>query len=167
MVREGLAGTRHTCACGRVITVPPLHELRRQAGLPPYELSPELVIEHLLASGELPPDQSCVLCGIDTDHELRVRTECERVQVRTEGGFSVALAVLAMLLTGWLILLRRRGPPTEYGRDKIYTLPLPLCPECRPALRNEKDVKAAMRQVPEYCRLLDKFPDAVLYWTSS
>jgi hypothetical protein len=34
-------------------------------------------------------------------------------------------------------------------------------------LRNQKDVKAAMRQVPEYCRLLDKFPDAVLYWTSS
>jgi hypothetical protein len=167
MVREGLAGTRRTCTCGRVITVPSLHELRRQAGLAPYEVSPELVIEHRLASGELPAERTCVRCGAETDEVLLVRAECERLQVRTSGDPSGVLMTLALLLTGWLIILPRRRQQSEYGKDKIYTLPLVVCPECRASLRNHKEIKTALRQVPEYRRLLDKFPDAVVYWTSS
>src|SRR5579859_5897304 len=86
MVREGLAGTRRQCECGRVILVPPLHELRRQIGLRPYEVSPELVIEHLLTTGDLLEDDGCVLCGAQADNVLWVEIECERVQVHESGG---------------------------------------------------------------------------------
>jgi Domain of unknown function (DUF1922) len=167
MVREGLAGTRRTCTCGRVITVPSLHELRRQAGLAPYEVSPELVIEHMQASGELPTGRACVECGIETDEVLLVRAECERQQVRSSHDHSSVLFALLLLLGGWRFLLWQRREERAYGKDKIYTLPLAVCRECRVNLRNQKEIKSALRRVPEYRRLLDKFPDAVLYWTSS
>jgi hypothetical protein len=51
-VTEGAAGARMLCPCGRTITVPSVKDLRLQAGLPPYNISPELMIEHLLAAGQ-------------------------------------------------------------------------------------------------------------------
>jgi hypothetical protein len=163
MVREGLAGTKRTCTCGRVVTVPPLHELRRQIGLRPYEVSPELVIEHMLASGELPADHACVRCGAETDAVVHVQAECERVQVRT-GGEPTWLLVLLLLISPVLLLmgllLRQRGDQKEYGKDKIYMLPLAVCPKCRSTLRNPTEIKDALCRVPEYRQLLDKFPDA-------
>jgi hypothetical protein len=82
------------------------------------------------------------------------------VQVRSDDGPSGVLAVLALLLTGWLIILRRRGDQQEYGKDKIYTLPLAVCRQCRSTLRDQRAIKEALCQVPEYRQLLDKFPDA-------
>jgi hypothetical protein len=75
-----------------------------------------------------------------------------------------------MLLTGiWGILLAQLLGYTlqdrsrrELGKDKIYALPLAVCPECQPDLRRERKLKEALRQVPEYDRLLDKFPDAIV-----
>ncbi len=161
MVREGLAGTRRTCECGRVLTVPSLHELRRGVGLPPYDVSPELVVEHLLLKGELPHDRSCACCGAETEQGVFVETECERLQVR-EGGVSWPFLVISGLLFGWWILLFNRKDRREYGKDKIYSLPLAVCRTCRPTLRGVREVKEALRHVPEYGRLLDKFPDAAV-----
>jgi len=160
MVREGLAGTRRQCQCGRVMVVPPLHELRRQIGLRPYEVSPELVIEHLLTTGDLLKDHDCVLCGAPADERLLIETECERCQVRESGGMPWP-ALIAGLLFGFWVFLRRET--REYGKDKIYRLPLAVCRECRLQVRSAKQVKEAMRRVPEYGRLLGKFPDAKVW----
>jgi hypothetical protein len=162
MVREGLAGTRRQCSCGRVIVVPPLHELRRQIGLPPYEVSPELVIEHLLTTGDLLEDHGCVCCGAPADELLFIETECERRQVRESGGLSWPVLLVTGLMFGFWIWLFQRRETREYGKDKIYTLPLAVCPACRPTLGSAKEIKDAMRRVPEYGRLLDKFPDAAV-----
>jgi hypothetical protein len=162
MVREGLAGTKRTCACGRVITVPPLHELRRQIGLRPYEVSPELVIEHMLASGELPADHACARCGAETDAVVHVQAECERVQIRS-GGEPTWLVFLSLLISPLLllgVLMRQRSDQKEYGKDKIYTLPLAVCRQCRSTLLNPAEIRDALCRVPEYRQLLDKFPDA-------
>jgi hypothetical protein len=60
VVSEAAAGAKLPCACGRTVSVPSLHELRVEAGLPPYNVSPELVIEAMLLSGEMPFDNRCV-----------------------------------------------------------------------------------------------------------
>jgi hypothetical protein len=162
MVREGLAGTRRTCSCGRLITVPPLHELRRQVGLMPYEISPELVIEHMLAANELPADHACVRCRLETDQVLHVEVECERRQIRDSGDHSWGLVLASLVFRPLLLLLlsRQRGEQKEYGKDKIYTLPLVVCPGCRRTLQHQGAIKEALGQVPEYRRLLNKFLDA-------
>ena len=45
------------------IVVPSLSELRTRAGLPTNAVSPEFVIEHLLATGDIPTGEGCVNCG--------------------------------------------------------------------------------------------------------
>jgi hypothetical protein len=161
MVREGLAGTRRTCECGRVLLVPSLHELRRDIGLTPYEVSPELVVESLLLEHRLPADRFCVCCGTKTDDVLNIHTECERTQVRGSGRQWPVL-FLPGLLFGFIIWKWHRQTVQELGKDKIYALPLAICRDCQPTLLSTRDIKQALRQVPEYARLLDKFPDAAV-----
>jgi hypothetical protein len=58
------------------------------------------------------------------------------------------------------IWLREPEEEREYGRDKIYPLPLPVCSACRPKLNGAAAIKASLNKVQEYQMLLDKFPDA-------
>src|SRR5262245_58695849 len=115
-VTEGDAGGTLRCSCGHIVRVPSLHELRAQIGLTPYDLSPELVIENLLAAGRLPPTKSCTCCGRETDEILQVVTECERSWVRWTGGVSWAHLLAMMILPIWLW---ERSERKEFGRDKI------------------------------------------------
>jgi len=166
-VREGLAGTKRECSCGRVVIVPPLHQLRSNAGLNAYNVSPELVIEQLLVAGRLPPDKACVQCGQDTDELLYIDTECEKAVVHTPGKVALPFVLLSLLFSPvWALLIlvmqRDRGPQVEFGKDKIYALPLPVCHGCRGSLRNVSDIKESLCVVPEYRQLLEKFPHAIV-----
>jgi hypothetical protein len=159
VVREGQAGARRSCECGRVVKVPSLHELRRSVGLPAHLLSPELVIEQLASKGALPRGRTCACCGSETDQHVFLVAECERVQVR-ESRSSWAAVLAALFVKDWGIVLGRDR--REYGKDKIYALPLAVCWDCQPDLQGEPKLKEALRQVPEYNRLLNKFPDSLV-----
>jgi hypothetical protein len=163
MVKEGSAGAKLGCSCGRTILVPSLKELRLRAGLPAYSLSPELVIEHLLLAGELPSRRACAVCGADTDDRARVVTECERVWISRSGGFTWAhlLVFLFFPILLWLLLLQK-PEQRKYGKDKIYALPLAVCRGCLKKLRSRRTIKECLRKEPIYDRLLDKFPDAAV-----
>jgi hypothetical protein len=160
-VSEGSAGAKIPCACGRTIAVPPLHQLRAEIGLSPYPgVSPEMAIERLLASGRLPADNRCVGCGREADQVTQVRAECERAVVR--GGISWPIVLLALLffpLVG-IILLLRRSEPQEYGRDKVFWLPLVLCKDCERAAQDRRVLWDYFQRVPLYRELLMKFPSA-------
>jgi hypothetical protein len=159
-VSEASAGGSVRCVCGRSVPVPPLRDLRVRAGLPPHNIAPEVLIEHLLASGELPPNKSCIECGTATEKMVYVVVECERIFIRTRGGFSwrVFLVSLFLPVRFWYWEPREEK---EYGRDKIYRLPLPVCGSCRPKLSG-RTIADRLRQIPVYEQLLDKFPDAVV-----
>jgi len=77
VVTTGSAGGSVQCACGRIVIVPSLTELRRQAGISPYKVNPAQVIEQMLKEGELPPVQPCARCGNPTDEVLDAVAECE------------------------------------------------------------------------------------------
>jgi len=167
VVTEGSAGADVRCDCGRLISVPGLKELRQQAGLPAYDPSPELVIEQMLASGEPPAEKTCVHCGVTTDRLEQIVIECERSWKRRADGSGwltgcLLLPLSTFLFVVWMIwrLTKRPEEVELLGRDKIYTLPLSLCPLCAPQLKNASSIKEHLRKVPIYRRLLDKFPDA-------
>jgi hypothetical protein len=159
-VSERSAGALVSCPCGRDVRVPALHELRAGIGLPPYPLSPELEIEHLLGRGGFPHSGPCARCGSETDDLVHVVVQYGE---RTEAGPTVANRLVAFLLAGLLgiLLVRRKGPRTF---DKEYDLPLHLCPACQSRVRGTRAIRDCLRKVPLYDRLLEKHPYAELQW---
>src|SRR5262245_41381266 len=161
-VTEGSAGAQVKCVCGRTLTVPSLGGLRELAGEPAHLPAPEIVIEQMLYVGALPPDHRCVHCGLETADVVTVQVECERVWIHKKGGFWLTLffGVFFSWLFALIAMLARDKEVHEFGRDKIYALPLPICPKCQPMLTGVEAARASLARVPEYRRLLEKFPEA-------
>jgi hypothetical protein len=168
MVSEGAAGATFDCACGRTIEIPSLSDLRTRAGLPTNALSPEFIIEHLLAAGQMSLPTACLECGAEPCPTVCVRTECERAILKRSGGISWPIVIFCLIFCQpflvwylWsLFVYPQAQEETEYGRDKVYSLPLPICSNCRDALRDTARIKALLGKVAEYRMLLEKFPNA-------
>jgi hypothetical protein len=161
-VSLGQAGSAVDCRCGASVSVPSLRELRSAAGLPPPE-HPELAVKRLLQSGCV-RDGPCAVCGAQAGAVLYCVAECERSVRKSEAHWLVnGLAiVLAALISPWLLFFResRSEEPRFLGRDLILRLPLPVCPVCRRGLTNQAEVVKALCHLPEYRRLLQKYPHA-------
>jgi hypothetical protein len=162
-VSAGAAGTRLLCSCGRTVEVPSLRELRRQSGEAPTA-NPVMAIEHLLATQQLPLESTCNSCGREGAEIVKFVAECERRWLRRPGRWDwVVVAIfslpIALLTHLWI---RRTGEVREYGRDVILDLPLRLCPACRPEMRTRSQMAAALRTVPIYAQLLNRYPKAKL-----
>lgn len=127
---------------------------------PPYNISPELMIEHLLAAGKVPGTRTCARCGSETDDLIQVVTECERSWSHETGGFSWLTLLLTTCFFPITIWFWEKRQETVYGEDKVYSLPLPVCMSCQPAMRNPKALKQGLHMVAAYARLLEKFPNA-------
>jgi hypothetical protein len=163
-VAEAAAGSTIPCGCGRVVVVPSLRELRRQAGVPSTAPPPEMVVETLLAAGRLPEETHCILCGTAADGIVFCKAECERAKI-VDGRPSFWQWLLSGYLLGLFAVLflqlarQEKGQEKEVGKDRIYTLPLRICDRCRPELTSPEAIKRAMSQVRLYRRLLEKYPD--------
>ncbi|HYH64005.1 MAG TPA: hypothetical protein VD866_04835 [Urbifossiella sp.] len=166
-VRAGDAGSVRRCACGRDVEVPSLHELRESAGqeaLPPF-----LRVQTKLAAGLLPGIRGCAECGREPAATARVHVECERARVEDRLNNRAALAgCLLVGCFGWLIalptlvMLRFRGPTRQFGNDVVVVVPVPVCDACRPVLTDPAALGRALRTVPDYADLLDRYPEARL-----
>jgi hypothetical protein len=161
-VNEAAAEGTRNCPCGRMVAIPSLREMRLKAGLPAFNISPEIMIEHLLLDGQLPGTKTCVVCGKETDHLIQILIECERRWTKTSSGFSWGTLFLSMLFLPVLLFRWRAIEGQSYGRDKVYSLPLAACSECKSAIRNRKAILQALDKIPEYSRLIEKFPDATV-----
>jgi hypothetical protein len=162
-VSPGQAGSLVTCQCGATVVVPSLRQLRAAAGLPPPE-HPEVAVKRLLQSGRMAAGP-CAVCGTGAGAPVECVAECERSVRKSGGGHWVAAAlaiVLAAVISPWLLLFRegRDQEPRVFGRDLTLTLPLPLCVVCRGGLTSQAEIKKVLCHVPEYRRLLEKYPRA-------
>jgi hypothetical protein len=107
---------------------------------------------------------SCAVCGA-AGAPVECVVECERSIRKSGGGHWVAAALailLAAVISPWLLLFRegRDQEPRVFGRDLTLTLPLPVCTVCRGGLTTQAETKKALGHVPEYRRLLEKYPQA-------
>jgi hypothetical protein len=135
--------------------VPALHELRISAGLPPYPLSPEMEIEHMLGTGSFPRRDRCARCGTETDATIQVLVQFG--EQRTER--SMVEQAIFFLIFGWIgLLFARKGERS--GFDKVYHLPLHVCPACQDRVRGAGQVRECLCKVDVYDRLLEKHPYA-------
>jgi hypothetical protein len=163
-VNEAAAGTSALCRCGRTVVIPSLRELRRRAGLSQPGVTPEFAVETLLLASKLPEEHHCVLCGVATDATVCCRTVCERAHVK-HGGPSRWGYLLGFFTFGWLgalavLIARSKTPGQEWGKDRIFPLPLRVCSTCRAGLTGPETLKAALKRVPLYRALLERFPQA-------
>jgi hypothetical protein len=167
-VPETAAGVTEECQCGRKVVVPSRNELRRRAGISELGLSPEIVVQTLLLAGKLPEEDHCVMCGAATDTVICCRTECERAYVK-DGRPAWWVYVLGFLTLGWLgaaLAYGSRKEDREWGKDRIFPLPLRICDGCRRELTSSAKLKTALGRVPVYRSLLEKYPDAKVSLTS-
>jgi hypothetical protein len=56
----------------------------------------------------------------------------------------------------------RRPTRKEIGKDKIYSLPVRICPACAERIDTPREMRRAVELVPLYARLLAKYPEAKL-----
>jgi hypothetical protein len=161
-VTEGAAGASFPCSCGRKISVPSLAQLRVQAGLPAVNLGPELTVQHLLAAGMLPGTRNCGVCGLDTDERIQVLSECETVWSRDNSSMLQFAAIFLFSPLFAMFARRHEGAEETHGRETSFTLPLPACTDCQKSLKHRKTLQAAFMRIPEYERLLRKFPETRL-----
>jgi hypothetical protein len=129
-------------------------ELSIRSGRRAPALSPELVIETMLAAGKVPFEPICARCGAETDQQIQVMAECERVQVKG-GGLSWLTLILSALFLPVAVFYRKSQ--VAQGRDKVYRLPLPVCQPCQGQLPDEAALRRALQKVEVYARLLKEF----------
>jgi hypothetical protein len=169
-VSEGVAGATVLCECGQPLIVPSLRELRRQAGVENVPPTPEMVVETLIAAGRLPEGDECVECGTATTATLCCVAECERAYLKHSAPPApirglLGVVIGAIPLVGPIILLileGMSGGPREWGKDRIFPLPLRICEGCQQGLTSEAKIKAALVRIPVYKDLLDKYPGATV-----
>jgi hypothetical protein len=120
-VTEGQAGLRLTCSCGRTLLVPSLHELRIQAGLPPFPVSTATQVEELVKAGRLPASKACARCSEPTVAILHAVAACEFLWITTEG-WSVYGVVVS------------EREVSQHGKQVVVPVPLRLCSDCQQAI---------------------------------
>jgi len=157
-INEGAAGATLPCECGRPVRIPSLKDLRVSAGLPAYDLSPELLVEHLLAKGgfEFRP---CLGCGSMETSRFVCLIECERARVRNPNKLTWKTWFFYLLHIP-LLIYRWDRDHVEEGRDLFFSVPFPLCRGCRIRTSEETQIKAILRRVPAFDKLLEKYPRA-------
>jgi hypothetical protein len=114
------------CACGRSISVPSLVQLRRQAGV--RTVAAAIVIENMLAHGELPTLKSCARCNGPSDEKVDVSAECEKVWSNEPEGVSWIIGFLFFGI--WMLLWDLMTEKKEHGRNLVLHLPVKLCRAC-------------------------------------
>ena len=161
-VTGGSVGAKLSCECGREVAVPTLRELREQAGEVGYKGSPELLVEHHLATGSYPTNGQCVDCLREAEEVLTVELDCERTLEKggDSGVFGMLLTMLLFLPLGLFVYFRRRERGRQIGQDRVYRLPLEMCGPCRHVVRKNADVRERLLKVPVYRQLLEKYPRA-------
>jgi hypothetical protein len=156
-VTAGDAGAKVACPCGRTVSVPSLSELRRGQGLAPYD-APLLEIERMLAANQLPPAGGCVRCGGGAERVAVVAAECARAPAQRRTVARYLLLAFAIMIPGVRTAVMRDLNASQPQYDAIAQLPLLLCDHCRAETRDKTAIKALLRHVPVYARLLDKYP---------
>jgi hypothetical protein len=151
------AGTTVTCQCARKVDVPTLARLKASVGQ--SAISADLELEHLAATGALPLESNCTICGGETTNKVAFSVVCERPEDKSGGSFWYQ--VFFIWFSPLLYMMHMATRRSEvHGRNVVFRLPLRVCETCQPSVNSRSAIRDALRRTPVYARLLDKYPDA-------
>jgi hypothetical protein len=156
------------CDCGRDVAIPQLSQLRKAVGRAAFEAGIVDTIRRMIADGELPPRNVCLVTGRFTKDTADVVVQCERVWKRGPGKATWAFAIFAAIFLPfwvlWIMLDHYSGKEKrqELGRDTLVRIPLRVCAECNDRLRRMSQwrLRRLLRTVPVYASLLKEYPGA-------
>src|SRR5262245_3348928 len=98
-VRAAQAGSQVQCACGQIVDIPALSQLRHVAGQSRYEIHIVDKVRQMVSDGRLPIGQSCIECGRNTQCISTFIVECQRPQTRGNSYWkTIFLTLTATLL---------------------------------------------------------------------
>jgi hypothetical protein len=160
LVELSQAGGETTCRCGQTIRIPSLSKLRELSGKGAYEAGIIDTIQRMVASGELPAGDRCVVSAEPTEDVFEFYVEAERV---AQVGTSVAQAALvSFLCSPVLAIAMTLKPIRDVGRSTIVLTPLRVCAKHQPRVlkSSQRALKRWLRTVPVYAQLLKDYPRA-------
>ena len=160
LVELSQAGGETACQCGQTIRIPSLSKLRELSGKGAYEAGIIDTIHRMVASGELPAGDRCVVASEPSDDVFELYGEAEQV---SQIGTSVAQAALvAVLCSPVLAIAMALKPIRDVGRSTIVLTPLRVCAKHQPRVlrASQRALKRWLRTVPVYAQLLNDYPRA-------
>jgi hypothetical protein len=155
------AGASLPCACGRTVEVPPFHLLRSARG--DTAVSVLAQVRGLISNGLLPGTSECALCGHTPGGPISIAVECERLVSDRISRAEVFGCLVLPGCVGWLPALLMSAGARKARQQAIEVsviLPLPVCRSCKPSLDDPDALRRAIRQIPEYAALLDRYPNS-------
>jgi hypothetical protein len=143
--------------------VPPLSQLRQQAGQEAYATNAVEAINKMLNEASNPAGANCLICQKLTRQQADWTVVCERPwhkQPKAAWANAVLTALGAVANLGiWRMSENSQSEPVAHGREVIVKTPFPLCERCALEV-NHADILSQFRKVPAYERLLKEYPDA-------
>lgn len=128
IVSQGSVGHQVQCGCGERLQVPSLSEFRTHHGLPPIRPHYPTWISELIRSGDLPPEQHCLVCGQDSTSAVDMIFDTEYEANRRANSYQ-RLGNIALGSTATRLI--------EFYREAIlgeetFLIPvrISLCPTC-------------------------------------
>ena len=155
------AGSQVLCDCGQLHAVPALSELRRQSGLPKYELNAVDTIRQMVAAGEMPGGKNCVGCGCETQSSLTCEVECQSPWLKNNNYWSVLILSIIAPIQVFKNFDKLNKKATVMGQECVVRAPLRLCDRCAAKVgTSQKKLKNLLEQVPAYADLLHEYPNS-------
>ena len=156
------AGTALACDCRRTVEIPSFAKLKSSVG--ELSVSVDLLIPHMLASGELPVESECVLCYQRTDSTVVAVVECEREKMSQKN--TLVWYEILMLPISWMLVVvsyfNRQKYSRLIGKDVIFRLPVRICETCKPDVQSASQVRDALLKTDLYRQLFEKYPQAII-----
>lgn len=169
------AGSSLSCrACGNLIRVPGLGQLRQMLGREAHITNPVEAINKQLNLGKSPAGNNCLTCQTPNAEEYHFTAVCESQVTRGKSdptAITHFVRLFGWFIFGWISIIMlyflRQDEPLEnevVGRDVSVDVTLPVCQVCSMQYKPKKpkSAKKLMKQVPLYSELLDEYPDLKL-----
>jgi hypothetical protein len=159
------AGGSMTCACGNLIAVPKLSELRLLAGAHAFITNPAEAILKSQREGNEPAGDTCLLCGATSPVFYQCHAVCEQSHIKKTGTSKsnemIRWLLLPFILNIILAFSREDEKIDRLGHDIEVKFWLPVCNLCKNSTGNPTRpsvAKKLMIRVPLLKQLLDYYP---------
>jgi hypothetical protein len=163
-VRVSQAGSQVQCACGQIVDIPALSQLRHVAGQSKYEVHIVDKVRQMVSDARLPNAQTCIQCEAATQKVAEVIVECQRPRFRGNGYLKTLFLTLIAPVWALREVQDECRNPEVIGAELILRAPIRLCSACSSKLgKRQRRLRRLLPKEPVYEELLREYPNAQIH----